>query len=43
VEEKNNAKSESFGTKSFEINLMPAFHLHLRQKETTAKPTTRSY
>lgn len=27
-------KSESFGTKSFEINLMPAFHLHLGQKQT---------
>lgn len=31
---KPGAKSESFGTKSFEINLMPAFHLHLRQKQT---------
>lgn len=31
---KPEAKSESFGTKSFEINLMPAFHLHLGQKQT---------
>lgn len=27
-------KSESFETKSFEINLMLAFHLHLRHKQT---------
>lgn len=34
---KPGAKSESFGTKSFEINLMPAFHLHLRQKQTASR------